>query len=401
MAYHLQILSIHQACQTSLESKYLPLSTMKELLDLFEARNRDPHISYAVATVLGVEGASCRRPGARMLISANGRVAGSVHGGCLERAVICQGQAALLDGANHLLSFDITDQDDLALDSKLECRGKVWFSIEVLPADEAWPLEDIVRQVRARREPAALITEIQLEDNSVFFYSMALFSDSVDLFDRLEPELRDKTADVLYEQKTLGITKESPDEVLIEWLCPPISLVLFGAGADVPPMVKLASTLGHEVTVIDRRPDFAIAENFPGAYIVFSAKPEHAAQYFRCDERTAVVLMNHHYEADRDILASLVSLKIPYIALLGPKRHTTQILNELQARGLDVSPIEHSLHGPAGLDIGAETPEEVALAILAEIQSTLAGRDGGKLRNRKQPIQVDFFPTDVPSAISV
>jgi xanthine/CO dehydrogenase XdhC/CoxF family maturation factor len=151
-------------------------------------------------------------------------------------------------------------------------------------------------------------------------------------------------------------------------------------------MVRLAVELGHEVTVIDRRPDFAVRDAFPGAARVIAAKPGEIASLLQPDESTVAVLMNHHYETDRASLAALLPLGLPYIAMLGPKRRTERILSELEAEGLDVSDARANIHGPAGLDIGAETPEQIALAVLAEIQAVLAGRPGGHLRDRNAPI---------------
>jgi xanthine dehydrogenase accessory factor len=364
---------------------------MKELIELFEARRRAMDVPYAVATVLRVEGSSYRRPGARMLISVNGRVAGSVSGGCLEKAVIGQGQQALFDGKARLLSFDTTDQDDLAYGSSLGCQGKIWIGVEVLAAGKVWSLEKIVETVRRRREPAAIITEIGGSAESVTCESNAVFEDTVPDDESLSASLRGDVAEVLGTRKTRFVGAETVGSHLIEWLGPPVALLLLGGGLDVPPMVNLASALGHEVTVIDRRPEFTAPENFPGAHRVITAKPHQIAAHLRPDSRMAAVIMNHHYDTDRDVLAALLPLGLPYIAMLGPKLRTERILAELIAEGHDVSMVESALHGPAGLDIGAETPEQIALAILAEIQATLAGRDGAKLRRRNAPIHGDSF----------
>lgn len=360
---------------------------MKELIELFEARRRALDVPYAVATVLRVEGSSYRRPGARMLISVNGRVAGSVSGGCLERAVIAEGQRALLDGAARLLSFDTTDQDDFAMGSNLGCQGKIWIGIEVLSAGAFWPLEKIVETIRRRRKPAAVVTKIGGSEESVSYESSAIFVDSFDDNARLRWEV----ASVLKTRKTVFVGTETVGSHLIEWLGPPVALLILGGGLDVPPMVNLACALGHEVTVIDRRPEFAVPENYPGAHRVFAAKPRQIAAHLRPDARMAAVIMNHHYDTDRDALAAILPLGLPYIAMLGPKRRTERILAELIAEGHDVSMVENALHGPAGLDIGAETPEQIALAILAEIQAALSNHDGGKLRCRNAPIHVDSF----------
>ncbi len=370
---------------------------MKELFELVEARRRAPHVPYAVATVLRVEGSSYRRPGARMLINAHGRVAGSISGGCLEKRVITDGQLALLDGRPRLLSFDTTDQDDLALGASLGCQGKIWIGLEVLPAHSPWLLENLAKQVGRRRSPVVLVTEILGDPSSVHFNSMMVRAESNDEAPSLVTVGRDDIAEVIHRRKTRFVGDEIFGSALVEWVAPPLSLLLFGDGPDVVPLLRLARELGHQVTVIGRRPDYAIADNFPEAHRVLLAKPHHIATLLTRDDRTAAVLMNHHYETDRDMLAALIPFDLPYIALLGPRRRTESILQELSEDGRDVAALAQPLHGPAGLDLGAETPEQIALAILAEIQSTLAGRTGEELRWKNAPIHADALIREEPS----
>lgn len=351
---------------------------MKELFDLIVARRQATHVPYALATVLRVEGSSYRRPGARMLINVHGRVAGSISGGCLEKAVIAEGQRAILENAPRILMFDTTDQDDLTFGASLGCQGKIWIGVEVLPANRAWNLESIAMDVRERREPVILATRIVEQGSMVRFEAAAFPSSGTDA----------ALLDLPKSRKPRFVRDDSGNGLLMEWLAPPLSLWLFGAGPDVTPMIQLACGLGHEVTVVDRRPEFAVAQNFPGARVV-AAKPHELGNKLQSDDRTAAVLMNHHYDTDRDMLAALVPFNLPYIAMLGPKRRTQRILEELSAEGHNVSSVNEALHGPAGLDIGSETPEEIALAILAEMQAALAHREGGKLRQRQAPIHAE------------
>ena len=169
-------------------------------------------VPHAVATVLRVEGSSYRRPGARMLIDVHGRVAGSVSGGCLEKSVVAQGQAALSDGRARLLSFDTTDQDDLAFGTSLGCEGKIWIGLEVLPAGEPWPLEAVVRDVRRQRQPAALVTEIHGEKENVQFHSGAVFAGSgVESALSSGKRWRNEIAEVLRVRKPVSWEAKCPD----------------------------------------------------------------------------------------------------------------------------------------------------------------------------------------------
>ena len=365
---------------------------MKELLELIAAREQARHVPYAVATVLRVEGSSYRRPGARMLINVHGRVAGSVSGGCLEKNVIAQGQAAILQSRASLLSFDTTDQEDLAFGASLGCQGKIWIGLEILPPNAPWPLQDIVEEVCRRRIPSALVTHVFQDETGARFESSSVFDESLSDEARSSALSQTEIEETLRTRRTRFVQDDVLKSRLIEWLGPPLVLMLFGGGSDVHPLARLGRELGHRVVVIDRRPDFARAENFPAAHQVLLANPRKIGALVHPDERTVAVLMNHHYDTDRDVLASLLPFNLSYIAMLGPKRRTSQILEELQREGHPIEVVVQTLHGPAGLDIGAETPEQIALAILAEIQATLARRDGGKLRQRKAPIHSDSLP---------
>ena len=356
---------------------------MKELFELIEKRRAAQAFPHAVATVLRVEGSSYRRPGARMLINAHGRVAGSISGGCLERNVVSEGQQAILDGRPRLLTFDTTDQDDLAFGTSLGCQGKIWIGLEVLPGNSTWPIEIITEEVRLRRKPAVLVTQI-MNAPDLRFQTIAFFDE----------DQNSEVSDVFGTRRTRYNPSRS---ALFEWLGAPLSLLLFGGGPDVTPMLRLAVELGHEVTVIDRRSDIARRENFPQAREVICAKPHELDALVHPDNRTAAVLMNHHYDTDRDVLGSLIPFHLPYIAMLGPKRRTTRILEDLEVEGHDVEAVSRALHAPAGLDIGAETPEQIALAILAEIQTVMAGRNGGSLRDRNAPIHADAFTDSLPT----
>jgi xanthine/CO dehydrogenase XdhC/CoxF family maturation factor len=129
---------------------------MKELLEILSARAARPALPYALATVVKVEGSSYRKPGARMLIGARGRLAGSVSGGCLERDVVRRGLAVLLEGKPQVAVYDTTDQDDVAFGASLGCEGRIEIFIEPVPPDRPWPLAEAGALVLAQPQPSAL-----------------------------------------------------------------------------------------------------------------------------------------------------------------------------------------------------------------------------------------------------
>jgi xanthine/CO dehydrogenase XdhC/CoxF family maturation factor len=176
-------------------------------------------------------------------------------------------------------------------------------------------------------------------------------------------------------------------EVLIEAIQPPVPLAIFGAGHDAMPLVHFAKELGWHVTVVDSRQSYATTDRFPLADAVVFSRTESIHSHITVDHHTVAVVMTHNYLQDRELLKTLLQSPLRYLGILGPKSRTERLLQELREQG--VAPTEKHLlrlYSPVGIDIGADTPEEIALSIVAEIQAVLANRAGGLLRNRQGPI---------------
>ena len=170
-------------------------------------------------------------------------------------------------------------------------------------------------------------------------------------------------------------------------LQPPIPLVIFGGGHDAIPLVQFASELGWHVTVVDGRPSSASRSRFPRADAVMLCPPEQAWAQVPLASDTVAVVMTHNYRSDLKLLELLLPSPVRYVGLLASKARSTRLLKEFDAaRGEVTLAQRRKLHAPVGLDIGADTCEEIALAIVAEIRSSLAGRAGGSLRERRTPI---------------
>jgi xanthine dehydrogenase accessory factor len=184
--------------------------------------------------------------------------------------------------------------------------------------------------------------------------------------------------------------------VFIEALHPPYRLVVCGAGHDAIPVVAFASQLGWRVLVVDRREAFLTRERFPGAAGFVRTEFPEAGSAVPTDEHTYVLIMTHNYLHDRDLLRSFLPTRAAYLGMLGPRARTEKILRELESGGTAISPARRAqIFGPVGLDIGSETPDEIALAVLAEILAVARGRQGGFLRARREPIHT---PPKDPSA---
>jgi xanthine dehydrogenase accessory factor len=176
--------------------------------------------------------------------------------------------------------------------------------------------------------------------------------------------------------------------VFVEVLEPPLRLVICGAGHDAIPLVKAASVLGWSPTVVDDRPAFLTAERYPeAAGFVPVGRPEDTATAAPLDDHTFAVVMTHNFLRDKAYLRSLLFSPVPYIGMLGPAARTQRLLMELADEGVEIADRDRArIHGPAGLDLGSEGPEEIAGAIVAEIVAVRRGRTGGFLRDRSGPI---------------
>jgi xanthine dehydrogenase accessory factor len=367
---------------------------MKELLEIIRARRASPAIPFALATVVRVEGSSYRKPGARMLVSLQGRVAGSVSGGCLEKDVISKSRAAILEGATELAVYDTTDQDDMAFGTSLGCEGRIEILIQPLPAAAEWPLADQVEKAVRTRRPVALATVYRAAGKFLPLLGGSFSPENLPREWALAPDFKSVLA-----ARSKPLSRELDGAaVLIERIAPPARLVIFGGGDDAPPLVKLAREVGYHVTVLDRRADFADPGRFPGADSVRHARPHEIAGLDLLDADTTAVIMNHHYETDAELLGLLVGQPLAYLGMLGPRKRTLKILRESRDRGASFTAADlEKLHAPVGLDLGSENPEQIALCILAEIQAVLSGRPAVHLRDTASLID-EIFGAQLASA---
>ena len=177
---------------------------------------------------------------------------------------------------------------------------------------------------------------------------------------------------------------EAVFEMFFENITPPLNLLLFGAGYDALPLMKFAKEIGWQTTAIDHRPAFANAERLTDADKIIVSNSEDLSEQIFQDENSVGVIMTHNYERNRNILRLFLNSKCRYVGALGPKKRTEKLLAEI-GENFSVEQLE-KLHAPIGLDIGADSPEAIALAIVAEIQSVLKNRDGGFLRERQGSI---------------
>ena len=204
-------------------------------------------------------------------------------------------------------------------------------------------------------------------------------------------ELRNDCAAFLNRENAFQLrtneTEQGSCEFAFELLKPPVSLLIFGAGADAIPLAEIAALLGWQVTVADHRPAFLTKERLPAAKNLILNNSQGFPLEIVADDQTVAVVMTHNYERDRLILSNLLKSQAFYIGALGPKRRTENLLQELKESGETFTDRQlKRVYAPIGLDIGADTPETIALSMAAEIQGILKDRAGGFLRDRKGSI---------------
>ena len=370
------------------------MSGLNELIQAIETCARQGE-ETVLATVVKVEGSAYRRPGARMLIPLHGRTIGSVSGGCLEQD-LAKKAWWLTDSGEPVVrrystgATEDEDDDQSTLTFGLGCNGTVFVMLERLSAKAPSLAIELLRQVRDSLQPAAMATIISTSRNT-----------SVRVGDRVvshaSPALRNRALDTSIRKdlrKTLTEKKSSlrlytdargEVEVFFEYVAAPPRLVIFGAGHDAQPLVRMSKVLGWHVSVIDSRSHFARPERFPQADAVIVANLEACIDLGPVTEGAAVAVMTHSYRQDRHWLGQLLQGAPAYIGQLGPRERTDRLLTDIRQhhRALNALP---QLHYPMGLDLGGDAPESVALSILAEMMAALNQRNGGMLKHRRKPI---------------
>lgn len=183
------------------------------------------------------------------------------------------------------------------------------------------------------------------------------------------------------------VHRDETIEVFLELIQPSVSLIIFGGGFDARPVSHLAKSLGWNVSVTDECVAHIAPVFFPSADKLSLCQRDFVDRDFEITPYTACVLMSHNYEYDRDVLKKLLRSAAPYIGILGPRKRFDKMLNEFSQQGITVLPEDfHRIHSPIGLDIGAETPDEIAISIISEIQGKFSNRSGGFLKYRDAPI---------------
>ncbi|KAF2079915.1 XdhC family protein [Flavobacterium sharifuzzamanii] len=366
---------------------------MKEISEILKAYSaaKAEEKKTALATVVKVEGSSYRQPGARMLVTEDGMLTGAISGGCLEGDALRKALLSINQKQNKLVTYNTSNEDDAEVGLQLGCNGIVHILFEYINDEiENNPIQ-LLQQLELERKEAVIVTVFSLKRNASQIGTTLFFrkdspvlthdNEALSLISEVKEVLKNKTSAVK------KLQKENDSEALIEYIKPSISLVIAGAGNDIQPLVKMASVLGWKTSIGEGRATHATKKRFPKADQVSVVNPEHFLENIVIDDQTYFALMTHNYKYDLAVLKELLKTDFHYIGILGPKSKFNRMLDDLLIEGITVSEEQiKRIHTPIGLDIGAETSEEIALSIVSEIKAVASERIGTSLKYKEGKI---------------
>lgn len=379
---------------------------MKEIREIINAYNKASKNKkrLALATLVHLNGSSYRRPGARMIVDEEGQLTGAISGGCLEGDALRKAVFCIHTQTPKLVVYDTSDEEDATIGIQLGCSGIIQVLFE--PIDETDPLNpiELLKKAIQIRQNTVLVTlyvskvnkgdtvgtTMLLEDSGEFYNNST--------FQFVPDSLMQDIRETLTVKKSSFKSYQHNDNkfnAFLSFISPPVSLVIVGAGNDAIPLQSIAETLGWEVTIVDGRHTYAKIERFSSACQIIVSKPEKVLQQIPIDEKTVFVLMTHNYNYDYAILKALLGKNVPYIGALGPKKKLDNMITDLKAENIFLNESQKNiLYGPVGLEIGAETPAEIALSITSEIMSVINNKKGGSLRNLLTEIHPRYFSNE-------
>ncbi|MGI9531390.1 XdhC family protein [Lutimonas sp.] len=366
---------------------------MKEIKTILELvrQKKSSREKFAIAQVVNVEGSSYRREGARMIVFESGIFEGGISGGCLEGDTLKRSQLAILKQEPSLVTYDTSKENEIGIG--LGCNGVI--DVLMTPLNDNSNTLDILNKCLSDRKSHVVVTvtSVNAENDLLklgknFYYN----TDKDELEDVPGSEFKnfliDRIQEVLVNNKSnkyLFRATESDLEVgmFVEIIPAQFHLAIFGDNYDVYPMIELARVLDWEISLVGNMQKLKKEKIQAVTNIYhkdFSERP-------KLDNRTAVILMAHDFKSDKSNLTSALNSEAPYIASLGPKKRFVKMLGKFEEDGKALSENDlDRIFAPSGLEIGANTPEEIALSIFSEILGVFSGKTGGSLKDKDGPI---------------
>ena len=317
---------------------------MRDVLETLE-RWAQAGTRVATATVVATERSAPREPGAVLAVDADGNVVGSVTGGCVEPAVYGEAREVLAGDGPRLKTYGIADEE--AFEVGLPCGGTVHIFVDELDPALVAPLAEAVREER----PIALETRIS--------------GDGIGAKRLVGPEDDGPAADLLVRAET-GIVETPEGQLFVSSFAPRPNMYVFGAVDHAAALASIGRDLGYRVTVCDARARFVTRERFPDVDELVVEWPDRFLQDAPVDERTAICILTHDHKFDVPALKVALETRAGYIGAMGSRRTNADRAERLRAEGVTEEEMAR-IHAPIGLKIGSRSPQEVAVAIAAEI----------------------------------
>jgi len=357
--------------------------SLHRLIPLFD-RARLSNEPLVLATVIRTGGSTYAKPGAQMLIAADGEYVGLLSGGCLEGDLREHARRVAASGEARIVSYDLRSKDDQLFGLGAGCEGAMDILLTRHGPDEGdWQPLDIMQQ--AHREGHGLRLAFITATNHAGLPLGSSFPADGELpanvrGHSLLSTLHDAAART--SDNCLGRVDSLGIELFVAAIAPPPRLLLLGGGPDARPVATLAGFLGWRIVVVDHRAHYLSPERFPAGTGLIESRPDAVASTLRLEQFAAAVVMSHHLDSDLHYLRALAHSNVPYVGLLGPAARREKLLSDL---GADAALLHARLRAPVGLDIGGRTPEAIALSIVGEVQAALAGRGGRPFTETAHP----------------
>ena len=356
---------------------------LSSLLEFYRAHRTDE--ALVLGTVIATQGSTYRKPGAMMLIARDSSYRGLISGGCLEADLAEHASEVFADGKTRNVCYDMSEGDDFAWGLGLGCDGIIHLMLQRLESRNGFGfLELLDSALKAKASGLlSLVTATTDPNFSIGHFALECGPDFCTgdpglMSSPPSPEGTSFSSGHNMSRRYWHDTVETGAgvlDLLLIPIMPPPTILICGAGHDAVPVARLAVEMGWSCLIVDHRPDFARPDRFPTACDIRLMQPDSLDENIDLDRIDAAVLMTHHLGHDRSYLSQVVKASVSYIGLLGPRARRDRLLEEIGVANVHV-------YGPAGLDIGAEMPESIALAIIAEIHAFLNRRDGNMLTKK-------------------
>lgn len=362
------------------------MKEIRNIIQFYDTANQAKE-RFALASVVNIEESSYRRIGARMLVSSSGRWIGGISGGCLEGDALKRSQVAIFNNTASTVVYDTMDDDSNQIGVGLGCNGKIEVLFTPIDSDAIDSPINQLKSIINTTDPVIILKVIKSDDHAL------LGSMDVVRFPQNKIDFCGISSDYLIEAISQTRVNRRPQiircpleqnkslEVLVEYVRPETRLVVVGDNYDVLALLKVAKELGWIIDLVGRKKKMS-KQVFQLADRVYEFDE---LNQIAINEFTALVLMTHDYNLDLKMLPTIKNLKPPYVGVLGPKKRINKLKKDVVHT---MSDWMDDLHSPIGLDIGGETPEEIAIAIVSEIIASFRSRKGSFLKHREGTIHL-------------